>query len=111
MDTLEIEDEILEIAKEFYNYPDIHLTFVLFKDFSNKFARIAIDGEKQYILNCEKWYDFTHNVLKDIRNNEKLSRNLKLDEQFSYFGGIVDESIFLEESKDKVILKYRKIGK
>lgn len=28
MDTLEIEDEILEIAKEFYNYPDIHLTFV-----------------------------------------------------------------------------------
>lgn len=83
----------------------------MFKDFSNKFARIAIDGEKQYVLNHEKWYDFTHNVLKYIRNNEKLSRNLKLDEQFSYFGGIVDESIFLEESKDKVILKYRKIGK
>ncbi|MGG5461203.1 nucleotidyltransferase domain-containing protein [Clostridium sp. B9] len=82
MDTLEIEDEILEIAKEFYNYPDIHLTFILFNNFSNKFARIAIDSEKQYILNDEKWYDFTHNVLKYIRNNEKLSRNLKLEEKY-----------------------------
>ncbi len=43
--------------------------------------------------NEEKWYDFNHNVLKYIRINERLNRNLKLDEQFSYFGGIIDESI------------------
>ena len=93
MDTLEIEDDILEIAREFYKYPNIHLTFLLFKDFHSKFAKIAIDSEKKYILNEEKWYDFNHNVLKYIRINERLNRNLKLDEQFSYFGGIIDESI------------------
>lgn len=93
MDTLEIEDDVLEIAREFYKYPNIHLTFLLFKDFHNKFAKIAIDSEKKYILNEEKWYDFNHNVLKYIRINERLNRNLKLDEQFSYFGGIIDESI------------------
>lgn len=93
IDTLEIEDELLEIAKEFYKYTNIHLTFILFNDFANKFARIAIDSEKKYILNEEKWYDFNHNVLKFIRINERLNRNLKLDEQFSYFGGIIDESI------------------
>ncbi|WP_415285484.1 nucleotidyltransferase domain-containing protein [Clostridium perfringens] len=93
MDTLEIEDDVLEIAKEFYKYPNIHLTFLLFKDFHSKFAKIAIDSEKKYILNEEKWYDFNHNVLKYIRINERLNRNLKLDEQFSYFGGIIDESI------------------
>ncbi|WP_243897039.1 hypothetical protein [Clostridium perfringens] len=78
---------------EFPKYPNIHLTFLLFKDFNNKFAKIAIDSEKKYILNEEKWYDFNHNVLKYIRINERLNRNLKLDEQFSYFGGIIDESI------------------
>ena len=83
MDTLEIEDDVLEIAREFYKYPNIH----------SKFAKIAIDSEKKYILNEEKWYDFNHNVLKYIRINERLNRNLKLDEQFSYFGGIIDESI------------------
>ncbi|SUY30431.1 nucleotidyltransferase domain-containing protein [Clostridium perfringens] len=93
MDTLEIEDDVLEITREFYKYPNIHLTFLLFKDFHNKFAKIAIDSEKKYILNEEKWYDFNHNVLKYIRINERLNRNLKLDEQFSYFGGIIDESI------------------
>ncbi|HAT4201452.1 TPA: hypothetical protein I9012_001422 [Clostridium perfringens] len=93
MDTLEIEDDVLEIAREFYKYPNIHLTFLLFKDFHSKFAKIAIDSEKKYILNEEKWYDFNHNVLKYIRINERLNRNLKLDEQFSYFGGIIDESI------------------
>ncbi|PWX45104.1 hypothetical protein CYK83_09405, partial [Clostridium perfringens] len=56
MDTLEIEDDVLEIAREFYKYPNIHLTFLLFKDFHNKFATIAIDSEKKYILNEEKWY-------------------------------------------------------
>ncbi len=93
MDTLDIEDEVLELAKEFYNYNNIHLTFLLFNDFTNKFARIAVDNEKKYIVNEEKWYDFNHNVLKFVRNNEKLYRNLKIDEQYSYFGGIVDESI------------------
>ena len=47
-------NRVLEIAKEFYKYPNIHLTFLLFKDFHNKFAKIAIDSEKKYILNEEE---------------------------------------------------------
>lgn len=93
LDTFNIEEKLREIAIKFYKYDNIHLTFVLFNDFGNKFARIAIDSDKQYILNEERWYDFNHYVLKAIRNNEKLEKILRVDEQYSYFGGIVDESL------------------
>lgn len=93
LDTLNIEDEIREVAKGFYKYDKIHLTFLLFNEFSNKYARIAVDSENKYILNEERWYDFTHYVLKAARNNERLERVLKIDEQYSYFGGIIDESL------------------
>lgn len=93
LDTLDIEDEIKEIASQFYNYKNIHLTFILFNDFANKFARIAVDSDNQYVLNEERWYDFKHYVLKSARNNEKLEKMLKVDEQYSYFGGIIDESL------------------
>lgn len=93
LDTLELEDEINQIIAEFYNYDNIHLTFLLFKDFGSKYAGIAVDSEEKYILNEERWYDFNHYVLKSIRNNEKLQRTLKIDEQYSYFGGIIDESL------------------
>ena len=38
MDTLEIEDDVLEIAREFYKYPNIHLTIrlILFVNSSYK---------------------------------------------------------------------------
>ena len=93
LDTINIEDEIKEIAKDFYKYEKIHLTFLLFNDFTNKYARIAVDSDNQYILDEERWYDFNHYVLKSVRNNEKLEKTLKVDEQYSYFGGIIDESL------------------
>lgn len=93
LDTFEIEDEIKEIAIEFYKYNKIHLTFLLFSDFSNKYSRIAVDSDNKYILDEERWYDFNHYVLKAVRNNEKLEKTLKIDEQYSYFGGIIDESL------------------
>ena len=93
LDTLNIEDEIREIVEGFYKYDKIHLTFLLFNEFSNKYARIAIDSENKYILDEERWYDFNHYVLKAARNNERLEKILKIDEQYSYFGGIVDESL------------------
>lgn len=93
MDTLDIEDEIIALTTEYYNYDKIHFTFILFKDFSNKYARIAIDSENKFIVDEERWYDFQHYVLKFVRNNEKLEKILKIDEQYSYFGGIIDESL------------------
>lgn len=91
--TLYIEDNILDICKKYYNYDNIHLTFVLYKDFSSKYARLAVDSNEQYIIDENKWFDFQHYVLKFARQNREFERRLKIDEQYSYFGGIVDESL------------------
>lgn len=93
LDTFDLEDHILEIARRFYEYDNIHLSFVLFKDFVNKYARLAVDSDIKYIINEARWYDFNHYVLKAVRNNERLEKTLKLDEQYCYFGRIVDESL------------------
>lgn len=44
-------------------------------------------------LDNERWYDFQHYVFKYARLNEKLERTLKIDEQYYYFGEVVDESL------------------
>ncbi|AVK50090.1 hypothetical protein AXY43_20020 [Clostridium sp. MF28] len=93
MDTLDIEDKIIELSKQYYNYDNIHLTFVLFKDFGSKYARFAADSNNKYIIDEELWYDFQHYVLKHARNNANFEKVLKIDEQYSYFGGITDESL------------------
>ena len=69
------------------------LLSVLFKDFDSKYARIAVDSDAKFIADEERWYDFQHYVLKYARNNEQFERMLKIDEQYTYFGGIIDESI------------------
>ncbi|WP_243128263.1 nucleotidyltransferase domain-containing protein [Clostridium chromiireducens] len=93
MDTLEIEEEILELSKLYYNYDNIHLTFILFKDFPSKYARFAVDSDNKYIIDENLWYDFQHYVLKYARNNADFEKMLKIDEQYTYFGGIIDESL------------------
>lgn len=93
MDTLDIEDEILELSKRYYNYDNIHLTFILFKDFPSKYARFAVDSDNKYIIDEKLWYDFQHYVLKYARNNADFEKMLKIDEQYTYFGGIIDESL------------------
>ena len=94
IDTLDIEDEILELSKRYYNYDKIHLTFILFKDFSSKYARFAVDSKKKYIIEENLWYDFMHYVLKHARNNSDFEKMLKQDEEYSYFGGVKNESLF-----------------
>ena len=93
MDTINIEDEVNTLCIDFYKYDKIHLTFVHYSDFYNKFARIAVDSDEQYIVNDDLWFDFMHYVLKYARNNRDFEKTLKIDEQYSYFGGIIDESI------------------
>lgn len=93
MDTLDMEDSLIEILKENYNYDNIHLTFIMYKDFHCKYARMAVDSDERYIINENQWYDFQHYVLKYARNNANFERMLKIDEQYSYFGGIIDESL------------------
>lgn len=93
LDTLDMEDMLLPIFEKYYGYHKIHFTFIFFQDFSTKYARIAVDSDTVFIINDNDWFDFRHYVLKCIRINENLERTLKLDEQYSYFGGIIDESL------------------
>lgn len=94
MDTLSMEDEVVPLLEAYYNYNDIHLTFILFKDFACKYARIAVDSYSSiFIVDEDRWFDFQHYVLKYARNNSEFERKLKIDEQYTYFGGIIDESI------------------
>jgi predicted nucleotidyltransferase len=93
MNTLSMEDEILPIVEAYYDYSDIHITFILFKEFTSKYARMAVDSEGVFIVDENRWFDFQHYVLKYARNNSEFERKLKIDEQYTYFGGIIDESI------------------
>ncbi len=93
MNILYMEDEISALCKKYYDYDNIHLTFILFSDFSSKYARIAVDSEEQYIFDENRWFDFQHYVLKFARQNRQFERMLKIDEQYSYFGGIVDDTL------------------
>lgn len=92
-DTLNMEDEIEDLLKRYFNYDNIHLTFIMFNDFSSKYARIAVDSTEQIILDYDSWFDFQHYVFKYARNNVEFEKMLKIDEQYTYFGGIIDESI------------------
>lgn len=92
-DTLNMEDKIEALSKDFYKYDNIHLTFIMFNEFHTKFARFAVDSEEQYIVDEERWYDFQHYVLKYARENRNFERMLKIDEQYTYFGGIIDDSL------------------
>lgn len=93
MDTMKIEDELVDIIKEYYSYDNIHLTFIFFRDFASKYSRMAIDSNEIYIVEENNWYDFQHYVLKYARVNENFEKVLKIDEQYTYFGGIIDESL------------------
>lgn len=93
MDTLTMEDKIIHVFENYYNYKSIHLTFILFKDFACKYARMAVDSDTKFIIDDEAWFDFQHYVLKYARDNKEFERKLKIDEQYTYFGGIIDESI------------------
>jgi len=92
-DTLDMEDKLIDIFREYYEYDNIHLTFIFFKDFASKYARIAVDSEVKFIVDEDRWFDFQHYVLKFARNNHDFERRLKIDEQYTYFGGIIDDSI------------------
>lgn len=93
METLNIEDELIPIFKEYYQYDNIHLTYILFKEFYSKYARMAVDSDSVFVVDEDRWFDFQHYVLKYARNNREFERRLKIDEQYTYFGGIIDESI------------------
>ncbi len=50
-------------------------------------------SKEVYIIDYDFWHDFHHYLLKYAKNNKDFEKKLKIDEQYTYFGGIIDECI------------------
>ncbi|WP_066891460.1 hypothetical protein [Clostridium nigeriense] len=50
--------------------------------------------------------EYFHNYLQILIHNEKLEKTLKIDEQYSYFGSVIDES-YDRYKKEKFLEKYQ----
>lgn len=166
MDTLDIEDRILELSKQYYDYDNIHLTFVLLEKYkaaydnlenlkeaiseyrktNNKiikramiayfqdFSEYIIDMCESYIVINDRKINSSASALKLIEQSceigffddtlkKYLSIVVKLRNRYTHDYYVRETSeaeierfcleklayfeLFLEESKDQVILKYR----
>lgn len=69
MDEIEIEDEILPILQEYFNYDNIHLTFLTMRDYDTRLANQYIDSEDKLIVDKFNEIDFRLYVNKYLREN------------------------------------------
>lgn len=85
MDELDLEDVLEPILKEYFEYNDIHFTFINMKDYDSIFARQYIDSSDKLIINEFKEIDFRLYVNKYLRENhwliERVKRDTKLMEE------------------------------
>ena len=70
IDEIEMEDNILHILQEYFNYDNIHLTFLTMRDYDTRLANQYIDSEDKLILDEFKEIDFRLYVNKYLRENE-----------------------------------------
>lgn len=75
----DIEDYLLPKLKEYFNYEDIHITFLYMNDFEEDIARSYIYSDNKLILAPNKEIDFRLYVNKYIRNNQWLEELIKRD--------------------------------
>ena len=69
MDEIEIEDEILPILQEYFNYDNIHLTFLTMRDYDTRLANQYIDSEDKLIIDEFSEIDFRLYINKYLREN------------------------------------------
>lgn len=75
----ELEDELVPLLEEVYQYDNIQLTFLYLNEFDSPFAKCYIDSKDKLILDVNKEIDFRLYVNKYLRNNEWLNSMLKKD--------------------------------
>ena len=87
MDELDLEDVLEPILKEYFEYDNIHLTFINMKDYDSIFARQYIDSSDKLIINEFKEIDFRLYVNKYLRENswliERVKKDTKLMEEYN----------------------------
>lgn len=85
MDEFDVEEELIPILKDYFEYDDIHLTFITMKDYDTIFANQYIDSTDKLILDHYKEIDFRIYINKYNRENEwldnKINKDLKLMEE------------------------------
>ncbi|MGL5414528.1 MAG: nucleotidyltransferase domain-containing protein [Clostridium sp.] len=71
IEDFDIEDYLIPILEEHFEYDKIHLTFLTMKEYDTVFARQYLESEDKLILDKFKELDFRMYVNKYRRNNEK----------------------------------------
>ena len=80
----EIENKYREVLKKYFNYDDIHFTFIGLNSFDSVFADIYIDYNDKLIFNIDLHYDFLMYISKFNRVNERLIKLVREDWESKY---------------------------
>lgn len=75
----DLEDELTPVLEKYFNYNNIHLTFLYISDFENPLALEYIKSNDKLVFDNEKEIDFRLYVNKYRRNNQWLEDLIKRD--------------------------------
>jgi len=75
----QLEDELTPTLEEFFDYNNIHLTFLYISEFESSLARCYVDSKDKIIIDYNREIDFRLYVNKYLRNNEWLDSLIKED--------------------------------
>lgn len=79
MDELDLEDILEPKLTEYFQYDNIHFTFISMRDYDSVFARQYLDSKDKLIVNEFKEIDFRLYVNKYLRENRWLIDRIKTD--------------------------------
>ncbi|HCW52419.1 nucleotidyltransferase domain-containing protein [Clostridium sp. SM-530-WT-3G] len=79
MDEFDLEDILEPILKEYFEYENVHLTFISMRDYDTIFARQYIDSSDKLVVDEFKEIDFRLYVNKYLRENKWLIERIKKD--------------------------------
>ena len=75
----DLEDELIPMLQKYFNYNNIHLTFLYMKDFEHPLALEYIKSNDKLVFDKEREIDFRLYVNKYRRNNQWLEDLIKRD--------------------------------
>ena len=81
---VEIENKYREVLQKYFNYDDIHFTFIGLNSFDTVFADIYIDYKDKLIFNIDLHYDYLMYISKFNRVNENLIKLVREDWESKY---------------------------
>ncbi|MEA4825763.1 MAG: nucleotidyltransferase domain-containing protein [Clostridium sp.] len=74
-----IEDTLIPLLEDHFNYKNIHLTFIYMNEFASPFAKHYIESNDKLIIDSLKEIDFRLYVNKYIRENQWIQNIIDRD--------------------------------